>query len=99
MRTIYVSYAFHVLKYIPKQWKVANVVPVFKKGDKRQVDNYRPISLTSLIMKAFEKCVRVELFESCKHLIDSSQHGFLPEKSCTTQMIPFVYNLALGIQQ
>ena len=85
--------------YIPKQWKVANVVPVFKKGDKRQVDNYRPISLTSLIMKAFEKCVRVELFESCKHLIDSSQHGFLPEKSCTTQMIPFVDNLALGIQQ
>ena len=45
--------------YIPKQWKVANVVPVFKKGDKRQVDNYRPISLTSLIMKAFEKCVSV----------------------------------------
>ena len=50
-------------------------------------------------MKAFEKCVRVELFESCKHLIDSSQHGFLPKKSCTTQMIPFVDNLALGIQQ
>ena len=50
-------------------------------------------------MKAFEKCVRVELFESCKHLINSSQHGVLPEKSCTTQMIPFADDLAMGIQQ
>ena len=85
--------------YIPAEWKLANVVPVFKKGDKNKVDNYRPISLTSLIMKAFEKCIRVELFDTCKHLINSSQHGFLPEKSCTTQMVPFVDDLAIGIQE
>ena len=51
--------------YIPEEWKLANVVPVFKKGDKNNVDNYRPISLTSLVMKAFEKCIRAELFETC----------------------------------
>ena len=36
---------------IPNKWKLANVVPVFKKGDKSSVTNYRPISLTSLPMK------------------------------------------------
>ena len=39
---------------IPPDWKLANVVPVHKKGDKSSVENYRPISLTSLIMKIFE---------------------------------------------
>ena len=38
-------------------WKQANVVPVFKKGEKTEVSNYRPISLLSCIGKVFEKCV------------------------------------------
>ena len=90
--------SFHT-GFIPNDWKLANVVPVFKKGDKALVENYRPISLISLIMKVFEKCIRVELMASCSHLIDTKQHGFLPEKSCTTQMIHFIDNLALGIQE
>ena len=36
---------------LPSDWKLANVVPVHKKGDKSNVENYRPISLTSLVMK------------------------------------------------
>jgi len=32
---------------IPDDWKVANVSPIFKKGSKSQVANYRPVSLTS----------------------------------------------------
>ena len=65
--------------YIPSEWKLGNVVPVFKKGDKSLVENYSPISLTSLIMKTFEKCIRKELMVVCNHLIDNSQHGFLPK--------------------
>ena len=38
-----------------QDWKNANVVPIHKKGRKDDVENYRPISLTSLIMKIFEK--------------------------------------------
>ena len=40
---------------LPRDWKVANVVPVHKKGSKDNVENYRPISLTSLVMKTFER--------------------------------------------
>ena len=82
---------------IPPDWKLANIVPVHKKGDKSNVENYRPISLTSLIMKIFEKCIRDELLRLCSQYIHPSQHGFLPNKSCTTQLIPFVDRLAQGL--
>ena len=73
---------------------MANVVPVFKKGDKCNVENYRPISLTCLVMKVFEKCIRTKMMDKCKDLINEKQHGFLPAKSCTTQMVPFTDSIA-----
>ena len=42
---------------LPNEWKPANVVPVFKKGNKEHAENYRPISLLSLISKTLERCV------------------------------------------
>ena len=48
--------------YIPQEWKLANVVPVHKKDDKNKVTNYRPISLTSIVMKALERILYDELF-------------------------------------
>ena len=60
---------FHEGK-IPKLWKLGSVVPVFKKGDKSFVDNYRPISLTCLPMKIFEYCIRDLLMEKCVDQID-----------------------------
>ena len=83
--------------HIPSEWKLANVVPVHKKGAKASVENYRPISLTCLTMKVFEKIVRDELFAKCRDKLDQRQHGFLPEKSCTTQMVVYVESLCLSI--
>ena len=82
---------------LPMDWKLAHVVPVFKKGSKNNVENYRPISLTSLVMKIFEKCMRDKNFDMCRHKISPNQHGFLPQKSCTTQMIPVIDSLSLGL--
>ena len=83
--------------HIPSEWKLANIVPIHKKGDKSAIENYRPISLTCLIMKIFEKCIRNELMNLCKDKIHHSQHGFLPNKSCTTQMLPFVSDITLNL--
>ena len=44
-------------KTCPSQWKIANVVPVFKKDNPKFVNNYRPISLLCVVSKVFEKCV------------------------------------------
>ena len=82
---------------IPEEWKFANVVPVFKKGSKNDVKNYRPISLTCLVSKVFEKIVRDRIMEICKDKLCSNQHGFLPAKSCTTQMIEVNESIAFSI--
>ena len=82
---------------IPADWKLANVVPIHKKGSKVEVSNYRPISLTSLIMKTFERIIRQELLNRCGHLIDQRQHGFTEMKSCCTQLVNFCDSLALSL--
>ena len=82
---------------IPSEWKLSSVVPVHKKGEKGCVDNYRPISLTCLVMKVFERCIQKELLCKCRNLIDPNQHGFVNDKSCTTQLIPFIDDLAVTL--
>ena len=53
--------ASHNSGIIPQEWKLANVVPVHKKGAIMDVANYRPISLTCLDMKIFEKISEMKL--------------------------------------
>ena len=50
-------------------------------------------------MKIFEKIIRDELMKKCEHHLNSSQHGFLPSKSCTTQMISFTESVALAMNE
>ena len=82
---------------LPAEWKIANVVPVHKKGSRANVENYRPISLTSIVVKQYEKFVRAKLMSLCRDLITPNQHGFLPRKSCTTQMVEFTDSLAVSL--
>ena len=82
---------------VPKDWRLANVVPIHKKGSKESIDNYRPISLTSLVMKTFERIIKEELLIRVNHLLDERQHGFLREKSCTTNMVGFVDNVVVSL--
>ena len=46
---------------VPSEWKLSNVVPISKKGDKKDIKNYRPISLTSIIAKVMERIIHEEL--------------------------------------
>ena len=77
--------------YIPSEWKLANVVPIHKKDDKNKVVNYRPISLTSLVMKVFERILYDELLARTQEKIDPRQHGFLKNKSCNTADFHRIY--------
>ena len=82
---------------IPSEWKTANVVPVHKKGTKASVENYRPISLTCLIMKVFERIISDELLAKCQDKLNGGQHGVLPQRSCTTQMLNFNDSLTISL--
>ena len=72
---------------LPDEWKLANIVPVHKKGEKTDVVNYRPISLLCVVSKVLERCVLSTLKDHLLTLINSTQHGFIPGKSCTTQLV------------
>ena len=43
---------------VPVEWKVANIIPLFKKGSRNKSVNYRPVSLTSVICKLLETIIR-----------------------------------------
>ena len=47
-----------VTSLYPDSWKLANVTPIFKKGDKQSTNNYRPISLLPICGNIFEKIIR-----------------------------------------
>ncbi|CAH8641175.1 unnamed protein product [Dicrocoelium dendriticum] len=74
---------------LPKDWKEAIVCPIFKKGDKHLPDNYRPVSLTSVLVKLLEKLVRDALEGHLKafDLLNPSQHGFRKGYSCLTNLL------------
>jgi hypothetical protein len=73
---------------IPTQWKFANVVPIFKSGNRNIISNYRPISLTSVVGKVMERVVSWHLLRHLQdiNVINSQQHGFLPRRSCVTML-------------
>jgi len=48
---------------VPDYWKASNVTPIFKKGSKSEIGNYRPVSLTSQICKLLEMIIRDSLVE------------------------------------
>ena len=68
---------------LPMDWKRANVVPIHKCGTKGEPVNYRPISLTSVIVRIMERVIKQKMLAHLKinKLIIPTQHGFLPKKT------------------
>ena len=76
---------------VPQDWKDAIVSPLHKKGSKDKPENYRPVSLTSIVGKMLESIIKDHITEHLDrlHLIRSSQHGFTKGKSCLTNLLEF----------
>ena len=74
---------------LPNEWKLGRITPIFKKGSRRQACNYRPVSLTSILCKVFEKLIRKAIVNHMKvnSLFSPHQHGFIGSRSCMTQML------------
>ena len=77
---------------VPFEWKEANIIPLFKKGSRNKSENYRPVSLTSVICKLLERLIKDHMVDFLvKHkLLNSSQHEFLKVRSCLTNMLCFL---------
>ncbi|KAK4807856.1 hypothetical protein QYF61_007762 [Mycteria americana] len=76
---------------VPVDWRLANVTPIYKKGQKEDPGNYRPVSLTVVLGKVMEQII---LSATTQHIQDNqvmrpSQHGFMKGRSCLTILISF----------
>ena len=70
----------------PERWRISRICPVFKKGDKDDIANYRPIAIISNFAKVFESVIYSTLLHSVRPYISPAQHGFLPKRSTVTNL-------------
>ena len=77
---------------VPSDWLRANVIPIFKKGDKHNASNYRPISLTSICCKVMEHILCHSIMKHLEEnqILSNFQYGFRPAHSCEVQLLTLV---------
>lgn len=73
---------------ISTRLKLSRVVPVYKKkGDKRDVENYRIVAISSVIMRIYESAMNSKLIGIIDPLLSNAQHGFRPRRSISTNLL------------
>lgn len=70
----------------PQVWKVGKVCPVFKSGSRDMVENYRPVTVLSVVSRVFEKVLYNKIFDNIKETISDKQHGFMRGRSTITNL-------------
>ena len=87
---------------VPRLLKEAKICPIHKGGDRSLAKNYRPVALTSHLIKIFEKCARNKIMEYLEthNLYSENQHGFRKGRSCLSKLLEHydwvLHNLAEG---
>ncbi|GAB0184114.1 mitochondrial enolase superfamily member 1 [Grus japonensis] len=76
---------------VPVDWRLANVMPIYKKGWKEDPGNYRPVSLTSVPGNVMEQIIvsAITWHIQNNQVIRPSQHGFMKGRCCLTNLISF----------
>ena len=77
---------------LPRDWKFASTVPIYKKGSKAAVNNYRPVSLTNVVCKVMESIIRDHVMQYFldNNFFSSKQYGFLKGRSTVLQLLKIV---------
>lgn len=85
----------------PEALKLAIVTPVYKKGDSKNIENFRPISILSVFSKVFEKlmCNRITEFMIKFKLLSEFQHGYLKGRSTQTAIFQFIQQIHRALEE
>ena len=82
----------------PHEWKKSFITPLFKSGDRNNIENYRPISGLSIIAKVFESLVVKSLSNSINSYIIPEQHGFIVGKNTVTNLAIYSHDIVLAME-
>jgi len=76
---------------VPEEWRIASVIPIYKKSQKENLGNHRPVSLTSMQGMIMERFIQSALTRHVKDNqgIRPSQHRLVKGRSCFTNLISF----------
>ena len=85
----------------PDSLKIAKVVPVFKAGNREEVNNYRPISILPALSKIFEKLLYNRLYNYLENfkILTTHQYGFRRNHSTTLAILDFQEKLAQALDE
>ena len=87
------------MSQIPAEWKLVNIIPLHKKGNREFVENCRPISLLSVVIKVLERCVLNHVSYHIHSNINSAQYGFVNEKSSTAQLLSILNTIGKNLDE
>ena len=84
---------------VPDDWNKANVSAIFKKGQRYDPANYRPVSLTCLCCKILEHIIVSSVMKhvDTHSILTDCQHGFRARRSCETQLVTLTHELASSL--
>ena len=75
---------------VPSEWKEANITLLFKKGSRKKPENYRPVSLTSVVCKLLETLIRDHMVEFLLKQINKYISTWIPKsKVMSNQSLMF----------
>ena len=82
---------------IPLEWKVHQITPVYKSGDRSSVTNYRPISLLCIASKVLERLIYNKIIDFIQPQLSKFQFGFLTNRSCLHKLLLFLSNVVQAL--
>ena len=87
---------------VPKTWRHALIIPILKNGKSAsKMESYRPISLTSVVVKTLERLIMNRLYYEAetKEWISNKQAGFRAQRSCEDQVLRMVQGVSDNFQE
>ena len=102
---IYISHLVHILNLslnqgvFPSELIIARVIPIYKGGDKMEINNYRPVSLLVFISKIFERIMynRIIEFVNKHNILYNHQFGFREKHGTNTALIVLIDKISTAI--
>lgn len=83
----------------PLLWKISHVTPIFKKGDKGEVENYRSVVIQKSMAKLFDMLVFDTIRPALARQLNEKQHGFMAGKSTASNLVLYATELINAVEQ